>query len=126
MFCSHDPDMDSSTNTSDDNPFAGPKNAVPGKVFRCKLMTGKLNVTLVERYPERYSDTSGLLKDWFLRPAKSQARWYGLFSDQKVDPSAVSSWNTDASKLNSNYSRIAIQVGLSCTPPASRISQETI
>ena len=32
MDWSHVPDMDSLTNTSDDNPFAGPKAAVPGKV----------------------------------------------------------------------------------------------
>ena len=32
MGWSHVPDMDSSTNTSDDNPFAGPKASVPGKV----------------------------------------------------------------------------------------------
>ena len=87
----------------------------------------KLNVTLIEGYPSRSSEAGGLLKDQFLRPAKSQAKWYGLFSDQKVYPSAVSSWNTDASKLNSSYSRIARQAGLSSTPPAlCRISSETL
>ena len=77
--------------------------------------------------PSRGSEAGGLLKDVFLRPAKSQSKWYGLFSDHKVDPSAVSSWCTDASKLNSSYSRIARHSGLSSTPPASRrISQETL
>ena len=67
------------------------------------------------------------MKDQFLRPAKSQTKWYGLFSDQKVDPSAVSSWSTDVCKLNSSNSRNARQAGLSSTPPASRhISQETM
>ena len=33
MGWSHIPDMDSSTNPSDDNPFAGPKTPVPGKVL---------------------------------------------------------------------------------------------
>ena len=67
------------------------------------------------------------MRDQFLRPAKLQSKWYGLFSDHKVDPSAVSSWNTDASKLNSSYSRIARQPGSSSSTPASRrISQETL
>ena len=132
MGWSHVQDMDNSTNISEDNPFAGPKAAVPGKVsvqmstedWLCRKLS-KLNITLVEGYPSRSSEAGGLLKDQFLRPAKSQAKWYGLFSDQKVDPSALSSWNTDASKLNSSYSRIAIQAGLSSTPPASHISRDT-
>ena len=70
------------------------------------------------------SEAGGLAKDVFLRPAKSQSKWYGLFSDHKVDPSAVSSWSTDTSKLNSNYSQIARHSGLSSTPPASRISRK--
>ena len=47
------------------------------------------------------------MKDQFLRPAKSQSKWYGLFSDHKVDTSAISTWSRDASVLNSCYSRIA-------------------
>ena len=48
-------------------------------------------------------------------------------SDHKVEPSAISSWCTDAAKLNSSYSRIAKHSGLTSTPPASRrISQETL
>ena len=134
MGWSHVPDIDNSANTSEDNPFAGPKTPVPGKVsvqmptedWLCKKLE-KLNTTLVEGYPSRGSEAGGLSKDVFLRPAKSQSKWYGLFSDHKVDPSAVSSWCTDAAKLNSTYSRIAKHSGLSSTPPASRrISQETL
>ena len=134
MGWSHVPDIDSSTNTSEDNPFAGPKTPVPGMVsvqiptedWLCKKLQ-KLNTTLVEGYPSRGSEAGGLSKDVFLRPAKSQSKWYGLFSDHKVDPSAVSSWCTDAAKLNSSYSRIAKHSGLTSTPPASRrISQETL
>ena len=33
MGWSHVPDIDSATNTSENNPFAGPKTPVPGKVF---------------------------------------------------------------------------------------------
>ena len=127
-------DIDNSANTSEDNPFAGPKTPVPGKVsvqmptedWLCKKLQ-KLNTTLVEGYPSRGSEAGGLSKDVFLRPAKSQSKWYGLFSDHKVDPSVVSSWCTDAAKLNSSYSPIAKHSGLTSTPPASRrISQETL
>ena len=134
MGWSHVPDIDSSANTSEDNPFVGPKTPVPGKVsvqmptedWLCKKLQ-KLNTTLVEGYPSRGSEAGGLSKDVFLRPAKSQSKWYGLFSNHKVDPSAISSWCTDATKLNSSYSRIAKHSGLTSTPPASRrISQETL
>ena len=65
--------------------------------------------------------------DQFLRPAKSQSKWYGLSSDHKADPTAVLTWYTDACKLNSSYSRIARQSGLTSTHPTSRrISQETL
>ena len=87
----------------------------------------RLNITLVEGYPSRSSEAGGLLKDQFLQPAESQAKWYGLFSDQKADSTAVSSWSTHASCLNSSYSRIARQAGLSSTLPTSRhISQENL
>ena len=112
----------------------GPKVPVPSKVSvtmatedcLCKKLS-KLNLTLAEGYPTRSSEAGGLMKDQFLRPAKSQSNWYGLFSDPKVDSSSVSTWSTDASKLNSCYSRIARQSGLTSTPPASRrLSQETL
>ena len=55
---SHIPDMDSAINTSEDNPFAGQKTAVPGMVlvqmptedWLC-MKLAKLNITLVEGYP---------------------------------------------------------------------------
>ena len=57
MGWSHIPDIDSATNTSEDNPFAGPKTPVPGKVsvqmptedWLCKKLE-KLNTALVEGY----------------------------------------------------------------------------
>ena len=128
------PDVESSNTASDDNPFLGPKVPVPGKVsvnmptedWLCKKLS-KLNLTLVEGYPTRCSEAGGLVKNQFLRPAKSRSKWYGLFSDHKVDSLAVSTWSTDASKLNSHFSRIARQSGLTSTPPASRrLSQETL
>ena len=72
------PDVDTSNTTSDDNPFSGPKVPVPSKVsvtmptedWLCKKLS-KLNVTLTEGYPTRSSEAGGLMKDQFLRPAKS-------------------------------------------------------
>ena len=99
---------------------------MPTEEWLCKKL-GKLNLTLVEGYPSRGSEAGGLAKDIFLRPATSQSKCYGLHTDSKADPSNVSTWSTDASKLNSSYSRIARYTGLSSTPPASRrISQETL
>ena len=76
------PDIDTSASTADDNPFAGPKLQLVGKVsvnmpmdnWLCKK-TDKLNVTLVDRYPSRSSEAGGLLKDRFVKPARSQAKW---------------------------------------------------
>ena len=133
MGWSHVPDVDSS-NPSDDNPFAGPKTPAPSKVsvqmpteeWLCKKLS-KLNVSLVEGYPSRISDAGGLSMDQFLRPAKSQAKWYGICPTQKSDSQDISSWNTSASKLNSSYTRIARRTGMTSTPPASRrISQDTL
>ena len=134
MGWSNIPEMDSTASNSDDNPFAGPKTVTPGKVsvkmptedWLCRKLA-KLNLTLVEGYPSRGSEAGGLAKDVFLRPARTQSKWYGLHTDPKAESSQISSWNADASKLNSSYSRIAKYTGLSSTPPASRrISQETL
>ena len=115
------PDLDSADTASDDNPFSGPKAATPEKMsvqmptedWLCKKIA-KLNLTLVEGYPSRSSKAGGLLMDQFLRTAKSQSKWYGLSSDNKADPIAVSSWSTE-SKLNNCYSRIARPSGLTFT-----------
>ena len=135
MGWSHVPDVDSS-NPSDDNPFAGPKAPAPSKVsvqmpteeWLCRKLS-KLNITLVEGYPSRTLEAGGLLLDQFVRPAKSQARWYGICPGQKSDSDSqtVAGWSVTASKLNSSYSRIARKAGIASTPPASRrISQDTL
>ena len=98
MGWSHIPEMDSTASTSDDNPFAGPKTVAPGKVsdkmptedWLCRKLA-KLNLTLVEGYPSRGSEAGGLAKDVFLRPARSQSKWYGLHTDRKTEPSQISS-----------------------------------
>ena len=95
------------------------------------MKMGKLNLTLVEGYPSRSSEAGGLLKDQFVRPARSQSKWYGSVPDQQKSDTGsgktVSSWSTDASKVNSSYSRIARAAGIASTPPASRqISQDNL
>ena len=81
MGWSYLPDIDSANNTSEDNPFSGPMTLVPGKAsvqmptedWLCKKLE-KLNTTLFEGYPSHGSEAGGLLKDVFLRPAKSQSK----------------------------------------------------
>ena len=111
------PDVDSSNTASDDNPFSGPKVSVtmPTEDWLCKKLS-KLNVTLTEGYPTRSSESGGLMKDQLLRPARSQSKWYGLHSDHKGDSSTVKTWSTDSSKLNSCFSRITRQSGLTSAP----------
>ena len=132
MGWTHIPDMDSAAATSDDNPFAGPKTQPTGKVsvkmptdeWLCRKM-GKLNLTLVEGYPSRSTEAGDLLKDQFVRPARSQSKWYGSVpSQQKSDTGSgktVSSWSTDASKVNSTYS----QCSRNCLNPTSLPSDLT-
>ena len=74
-----------------------------------------MNVTLTEGYPTRSTEAGVLMKDQFLRLTRSQSKWYSLHSDCKMDSSAVIHWSTDASKLNSCFSRITRQSGLTST-----------
>ena len=133
MGWSHIPDMDSS-NPSDDNPFAGPKAPVPSKIsvqmptedYLCRKLA-KLNLTMTEGYPSRTTEAGSLPIDHFLRPPKPQTKWYGLYSDQQLDPATVTSWNTGPSKLNNSFGRISRKAALAATPPASRrISQDAL
>ena len=92
---------------------------------------GKLNLTLTEGYPSRSSEAGGLLKDHFVRPPKSQSKWYHFVPSQKNPDQQtgkiVTAWSTDASKINSTYSRVAKAAGIASTPPASRqISQDNL
>ena len=131
----HIPDTDSGATTSEDNPFAGPKLHTPGKTsvnlptdeWLCRKMS-KLNITLAQGYPTRTSEAAGLLRDQFVRPPKSQQKWYGFHPNPKKDSDqTVFSWHTGASRLNSTYLRIARQAGIASSPPMSRpISQESL
>ena len=133
MGWSHVPDVDSS-NPSDDNPFAGPKAPVPNKVsvqmateeWLCKKLN-KLNLTLIEGYPSRTAEAGHLPMDSFLKPTRSQNKWYGLYPGQQTDTPSVASWHTGSTKLNSSFGRISRKTGMTSTPPASRrISQDTL
>ena len=85
------PDIDSTAGSSDDNPFAGSKLQTPGKVsvqlptdeWQC-LKLAKLNLTLTDGYPSCGAEAGGLQRDQFLKPPRSQAKWYGCHSQQKV------------------------------------------
>ena len=131
----HIPDTDSGATTSEDNPFAGPKLHTPGKTsvnlptdeWFCRKMS-KLNITLAQGYPTRTSEAAGLLRDQFVRPPKSQQKWYGFHPNPKKDSDqTVFYWHTGASRFNSIYLRIARQAGIASSPPMSRpISQESL
>ena len=135
MNWSHIPDIDTGATTSEDNPFSGPKMHTPGKVsvslptdeWLCKKLS-KLNLTLTQGYPTRASEAGGLLRDQFVRPPKSQTKWYGCHPNPKKDSDqAVTAWHTGSSRLNSGYLRIARQAGIASAPPMSRpISQENL
>ena len=135
MGWTHVPDLDSGTKMSDDNPFAGPKLQNPGKIsvnlptdeWLCNKLS-KLNITLVQGYPSRTTEAGILQRDQFVRPAKSQSKWYGVHSETKKDSgSTLKSWNTSSSRINSTYLRIARQTSIASNPPLSRpISQENL
>ena len=82
---------------------------------------------MTEGYPSRTTKAGSLPMDHFLRPPKPQTKWYGLYSDQQLDPATVTSWHTGPAKLNNSFGRIARKAALAATPPASRrISQDTL
>ena len=135
MGWTHIPDMDTTTGSSEDNPFAGPKLQTPGKIsvqlptdeWLCWKLSN-LNLTLTDGYPSHSAEAGGLQRDQFLKPPRSQAKWYGCHPQQKSDTTeTLTSWSRDSSKLNSGYLRIARQAGIATSPPQSRpISQDTL
>ena len=106
MGWTHVPDVDSS-NPSDDNPFAGPKAPVPNKVsvqmpteeWLCKKLS-KLNLT-DRGISFQDCGSCHLPMDQFLKPARSQNKWYGLYPGQQSN--TASNWN----KLNSSFGKQA-------------------
>ena len=68
--------------------------------------------------------------DQYLRPPKSQSRWYGIHPAEPKDitrPSRyVTTWPNDAAKLNSAFARIAKPSATSSRPPSRSIAQDTL
>ena len=132
MGWTHIPDMDTTTGSSEDNPFSGPKLQTPDKIpvqlptdeWLCRKLS-KLNLTLTDGYPSRSAEAGGLHRDQFLKPPRSQTKCH---PQQKSDTTeTVTSWSTDSSKLNSGYLRMARQAGIATSPPQSRpISQDAL
>ena len=129
----HIPDYDNSAASMDDNPFAGSRVKTTGKVsvklpvykWLCKKLE-KLNVTIAERYPARNSETSGLLRDQFVKTPRS-SKWYDMQAVKKGDGStqAVSHWSPEPAKLNSMFSRVARR-SLPSAPASRTFSQDTL
>ena len=135
MGWTHIPDIESAAVSSDDNPFAGPKMQTQGKVlvhiptdeWLCRKIS-KLNLTLTDGYLSHGAEAGSLHRDQFLKPPRSQAKWYGSHPQSKSDTAeTVTSWSSDAAKLNSGYLRIARQAGIATSPPQSQpISQDSL
>ena len=82
MGWSHIPNIDSTSSNAEDNPFSAPKQQPAGKIsvnlptddwLRRKM--NKLNLTLVQGYPSKSSESGGLQRDHFVKPVKSQVKW---------------------------------------------------
>ena len=82
------PEFDSSSSAQDDNPFAGTRPQLPGKVsvkvpvddWLCQKFE-KLNITVQEGYPSRASETAGLVKDQFVKPPRT-LKWYNMHTER--------------------------------------------
>ena len=85
MGWSHIPDLEYSPASRTDNPWVGHRAQPVGKVsvvlppedLLCRKLE-TLNLVLIEGYPSKSSEPGGLHVDQFLRPPKSQNRWYGI------------------------------------------------
>ena len=126
------PAFDSASSSLDDNPFAGSRVKPTGKVsvklpvdeWLCQKFE-KLNLTVVEGYASRNSETGGLLRDQFVKPPRS-SKWYDMHTDKKESASTtMCNWSPEPAKLNSTFSRVASR-SLPSAPASHTISQETL
>ena len=118
MGWSHIPDLEFSPSSRADNPWVGHRSQPVGKVsvnlppedWLCKKLEN-LNLVLIEGYPSKSAEPGGLHMDHYIRPPKSQSRWYGIHPAEPKDISRpgkyVTTWPNDAMKLNSAFARIA-------------------
>ena len=137
MGWTHIPDLEYSPTSRAGNPWIGHRSQPVGKVsvllppedWLCKKLKN-MNLVLIEGYPSKWSEPGGLHMDQFLRPPKSQSRWYGIHPAEPKDPTRrgkyVNSWPNDAAKVNSAFSRIAKPNIANSQPSARQISQDTI
>ena len=101
--------------SADDNPFASARVQSTSKVsvrlsvddWLCQKMD-KLNLAITEGYPARNTDTSGLLKDQFVKPPKP-ARWYGMHAERgDCDSKTVYTWSPEPAKLNHSFMEFTV------------------
>ena len=125
------PKFETVSSTADDNPFAGPRVRPTGKVsvklpvdnWLCRKMYS-LNLTLTEGYPTRNTDNTGLLRDQFIKTARS-SRWYGMHAGKDSESTTVRTWSPDPAKLNHSFSRVARR-NLPTAPPSRAFSQDLL
>ena len=134
MGWTHIPDLEYSPA---DNPWVGHRAQPVGKVsvvlppedWLCRKLEN-LNLVLIEGYPSKSSEPGGLHVDQFLRPPKSQNRWYGIHPAEPKDPSrpgkSVNTWPNDVAKLNSAFPRNCKPAVGNSHPPGRPIAQDTL
>ena len=137
MGWTHIPDLEYSPASRTDNPWVGHGAQPVGKVsvdlppedWLCRKLE-TLNLVLIEGYPSKSSEPGGLHVDHFLRPPKSQNRWYGIHPAEPKDPlrpgKSVNTWPNDAAKLNSAIPRICKPSVANSHPPGRPIAQDTL
>ena len=96
---------------------------LPVDDWLCRKM-GKLNLTIIEGYPARNTDTAGLLKEQFIKPPRS-SRWYGMHTEKDCERNTVCTWSPELAKLNHSFSRIARR-NLPSAPPSRAFSQDML
>ena len=139
MGWTHIADLEYSPTSCTDNPWTGHRSQPVGKVsvllppedWLCKKLENmKFNLVLIEGYPSKSSEPGGLHMDQFLRPPKSQSRWYGIHPAEPKDPSRpgkyVNTWPNDAAKINSSFPRIAKPNIVNSQPAIRQIPQDTV
>ena len=126
------PDYDTSAASMDDNPFAGSRVKTTGKVsvklpvdeWLCKKLE-KLNITIAKGYPSRNTETSGLLRDQFVKTPRT-SKWYDMQAVKKdASTQAVGGWSPEPAKLNSMFSRVGRR-SLPSAPASRTFSQDTL
>ena len=137
MGWNHIPDLEYTPTSRSDNPWVGHRAQPVGKVsidlppedWLCKKLEN-LNLVLIEGYPSKSTEPGGLHVDQYLRPPKSQTRWYGIHPAENKDITRpgkyVTSWPNNAAKLNSSFARIAKSTIASSQPTSRPLSQETL